>query len=106
MLVVLLNSESNEGSFRISSLSFPLMGRACVQPGMRHVLQLGGCCLQGRANGHQQRRDRAGPPAGWVYDPRRCAGISVRKEARSGELLSNRLSDLTTRIPLGSGQTK
>src|SRR5258708_4387028 len=93
MLGVLLNSESNEGSFRISSLSFLLMGRACVQPGMRHVLQLRGCCLQGWTEGHQQRRDRAGPSAGWIYDSRRCAGVSVWKEARSGELLSDLFSD-------------
>src|SRR5438552_19198288 len=75
------------------------MGRACVQPGMRHVLQLGGCCLQGRTEGHQQRRDRIGSPAGWIHDSRRRAGISLRKETRSGELLSNLLSDLIHENP-------
>src|SRR5260370_23538153 len=92
MLGVLVNVEGNERSFRISSVSSLLMGRTCLQPGMRHVLQLGGGSLQGWTEGHQQRRDRVGSSACRVHDSRRCAGVSLRKEARPGELLSNLLS--------------
>src|SRR5713101_6514080 len=72
------------------------MGSAHLQPGMRHVLQLGRRRLQGWAEGHQQRRSGARCPAGRVYDARNWTGVSLWEEAGYGELLSNLFSGLTT----------
>src|SRR5260370_38655186 len=96
MLGVLVNVEGNERSFRISSVSSLLMGRTCLQPGMRHVLQLGGGSLQGWTEGHQQKRDRVWFFACRVHDSRRFAGVSVLEKARPGELLIDRASCFKT----------
>ena len=64
------------------------MGHSCIQPGVRDVPEFRGGDFQGGPEGYQQGCSRAGASTGRVYDRWSGAGVSLRKEEGSGELLS------------------